>query len=142
MKQVIKCKICSTQVNEMWKEVDLSSLTTEQRTIAEKMLKEESDSFATEGEIGSMEEVQMKIQLNDTTPVQHKYRPMARPLYEEIKAYVQDLLNHNIITKSETLRKKITLLEQENEDLKSKIIEYEEEYEEEEEEQTENDGLS
>ena len=92
----------SSEVHEEWKNVDLSHLTAEQQEIAKAMLEEEADSFATKGEIGKMEELQMKINLADPTPVQKKYNTIARPLYGEIKAYIQDLLNNEFITKSES----------------------------------------
>ncbi len=103
VKRIIHCECCPVQTaNEGWKKIDLSTLSEEQKRKAEQMLREEADSFASEGEIGKMEEVQMKINLTDTAPVQQKYRTMARPLYEEIKEYVQDLLNNEIITKSDS----------------------------------------
>ena len=101
-RRIIHCECCTVEANEQWKKVDLSSLSQEQKQIAEKMLMEEADSFAKDGEIGEMEDVQMKINLSDTTPVQKKYNTIARPLYEEIKAYIQDLLNNEYITKSES----------------------------------------
>ena len=90
------------EVNEEWKNVDLSHLTEAQQKVAREMLREEAGSFASKGEIGKMEELQMKINLSDPTPVQKKYNTIARPLYGEIKAYIQDLLNNDFITKSES----------------------------------------
>jgi hypothetical protein len=38
--------------------------------------------------------------LNDETPVQKNYTAVPRPLYPEVKSYVEDLLNKNFIRKS------------------------------------------
>ena len=80
--------------------VDLSSLNHKQREIARKMLIEESESFTEGDEIGCMKEVEMKIQLTDQTPVQRRYNSVPRPLYPEVKAYIEDLLNKQWIKKS------------------------------------------
>ena len=80
--------------------VDLSSLNDKQREIARKMLIEESESFTEGDEIGCMKEVEMKIQLTDQTPVQRRYNSVPCPLYPEVKAYIEDLLNKQWIKKS------------------------------------------
>lgn len=65
------------------------------------MLCEESGSLSmTVGDVGDVPHVQMEIPLNDTKPVQKRYNTLHRPLYPEVKSYIQDLLNRNIITKS------------------------------------------
>jgi hypothetical protein len=81
-------------------EVDLKHLTVKQRELAEEMLREESDSFAKEEEIGCMPSLQMKLKMKDETPVQKRYNTVPRALYSEVKNYIQDLLNHEWITKS------------------------------------------
>ena len=42
----------------------------------------------------------MKIRLKDETPVQKSYYSMPKPLHQEAKHYVEDLLNKRWITKS------------------------------------------
>ncbi len=42
----------------------------------------------------------MDIPLNDKTPVQKNYVAVPRPLYPEVKSYVEDLLNRNFIRTS------------------------------------------
>ena len=42
----------------------------------------------------------MDINLTDSVPVQRKYTAIPRPLYAEIKQYVEDLLNRGWIQKS------------------------------------------
>ena len=65
------------------------------------MLYEEADAFAqNEEDIGCIEELQMNITLTDNEPVQKNYLSIPRPLYSEIKAYIEDLLNTNFIRKS------------------------------------------
>ena len=81
--------------------VDLSHLSADKRQLVEAMLKEESATFSRfKGDIGDVPEIQMKINLKDHTPVQKRYNTVHRPLYPEVKAHLQDLLNRNIITKS------------------------------------------
>ena len=42
----------------------------------------------------------MNINLTDNIPVQKNYVAVPRPLYPEVKAYIEDLLNKNFIRKS------------------------------------------
>ena len=66
-------------------------------------LLEEADAFEqNDDDIGSIADLQMNIQLNDTTPVQKNYVAVPRPLYPEVKAYIEDLLNRNFIRKSKS----------------------------------------
>ena len=44
----------------------------------------------------------MKLKLSDTTPVQKTYTSIPRPLYAEVKYYLEDLLNRGWITKSQS----------------------------------------
>lgn len=58
------------------------------------MLYEQSDVFAREeGDIGCIPGLQLKINTTDSTPVQKSYNSIPRPLYKEVKDYVQKLLN-------------------------------------------------
>ena len=84
------------------KSVDLGGLTSKQRQLASQLL-EEADAFTqNDDDIGSIPDLQMNIQLNDTTPVQKNYVAVPRPLYPEVKAYIEDLLNQNFIRKSKS----------------------------------------
>ena len=66
-----------------------------------KMLKEEAASFAkNDDDIGCIEDLQMDIDLSDGTPVQKNYVSIPRPLNQEVKHYIEDLLNKQFITKS------------------------------------------
>lgn len=75
-------------------EVDMTGLTMQQQEVVQKMLKEEAASFAkNDDDIGSIEDLQMDIDLSDSTPVQRNYVSIPRPPYQEVKHYIEDLLN-------------------------------------------------
>ena len=58
------------------------------------MIIEESDSFAwNDDDTGCIDELLMRINLFDNTPFQKTHRPIAKPLYPEVKQYIEDLLN-------------------------------------------------
>ena len=83
------------------KAISLDGLTSQQRALAVKLLKEHQDSFAKDdSDVGSVQELQMNISLKDNTPVQKNYVAVPRPLYPEVKSYIEDLLNHQFIKKS------------------------------------------
>ena len=74
--------------------ISLEGLTSQQRALAVKMLKEHQDSFAKDdSDVGSAQERQMNISLKDNMPVQKNYVTVPRPLYPEVKSYIGDLLN-------------------------------------------------
>ena len=84
-------------------DIDTEDLTEEQRLIVRKMLVEEAESFSkTDDDVGKTEELQVDINLTDSVPVQRKYTAVPRPLYAEIKQYVEDLLNRGWIQKSKS----------------------------------------
>ena len=64
------------------------------------MLKEESASFAKDDQDGGCIP---DLELTDKTPVQKSYVTVQRPLYPEVKAYIEDLLNRGWIKKSTSL---------------------------------------
>ena len=83
--------------------VALGDLTESQRQLATKMLTEEAESFAQDDDdVGCIQGLQMKLELLDTTPVQKTYTSIPRPLYAEVKHYLEDLLNRGCITKSQS----------------------------------------
>ena len=66
-----------------------------------KMLAQEAETFSkNEDDIGCIPDLNVTIKLNDETPVQKNYTAVPRPLYPEVKSYVEDLLNKNFIRKS------------------------------------------
>lgn len=81
--------------------VDLSHLSEADQQIARDMLFSESDVFAKDdADIGCIPNLQLKIHLTDETPVQKAYNSIPKPLYREVKEYVQKLLDHGWIRKS------------------------------------------
>lgn len=93
-----------TPPTESWKPpVDLSHLTQEQQEIVEKMLSEESAAFARDGsDIGCIPSLQMPIRLRDDISVQKAYASIPKPLYKEVKEYIQELLLKGWIVKSQS----------------------------------------
>ena len=74
--------------------VDLEHLTDEQKSTGIQMLEEESESFAKDDDdLGWAEDLQLKINLSGTTPVQKTYSGIPCPLYPEVKGYIEDFLN-------------------------------------------------
>ena len=84
-------------------EVDVSHLSEEQQTIAKELLKEHCHAFSKDdSDIGIISDLEMEIHLSDHKPVQKTYTSIPRPLYPEVKAYIEDLLNRNWIQKSKS----------------------------------------
>ena len=87
--------------NDVMLEIDMSGQTSEQQEVARKMLKEEAASLAkNEDGIGCIEGLQMDINMSESTPVQRNYVSIPRALYQEVKSYIEDLLNKQFITRS------------------------------------------
>ena len=81
--------------------VDLSHLNEEQRRITKQLLREECHAFAyDDDDIGSIPSLKLHITLHDTTPVRKTYMAVPKPLHQEVKEYIQDLLNRGWITPS------------------------------------------
>lgn len=95
---------CSTaQYYHIVNNVDLSGLTSKQRGHVREMLKEEHEVFTTnDDDIGEVDSVRMKIHLHDSKPVQEPYRHVPKPLHRELKSYIEDLLNKQWITNSDS----------------------------------------
>ena len=64
---------------------------------------EEQESFAkNDDDIGVIPDLKLDINLTDKTPVQKNYVAVPRPLYPEVKSYLEDLLNRQFIRKSKS----------------------------------------
>ena len=88
-------------IPEHVRQIDLSGLSAEQKQSALKLLSEESESFSKDDDdIGSVPDLKLGINLTDNVPVQKNYVAVPRPLYPEVKTYIEDLLNRNFIRKS------------------------------------------
>ena len=66
---------------------DLSGLTTQQRVVVKQMLEKEPFSTS-DDDIGCVEELELKLNIKDLTPVQKTYNFIPRPLNPEVKEYI------------------------------------------------------
>lgn len=81
--------------------VDLSQLEDNEQLIVHEMLRQEAGAFArNDDEVGCVENLVLDIQLKDNEPVQKNYISIPKPLYGEVKEYLEDLINRNWICKS------------------------------------------
>ena len=65
------------------------------------MLLEEYDVFAADDDdIGNVDTVKIRIKVKDDIPCQSTYHSIPRPLHQELKHYIEDLLNRKWITSS------------------------------------------
>lgn len=82
-------------------QIDLTHLTVREREVAVRMLNDEAESFSKDDDdIGCIPDLQMNIPLSDNEPVQKSYNSVPRPLYAEVKQYIEDLLNRGWIRHS------------------------------------------
>lgn len=83
--------------------VGLSHLEKQQQETVEKMLYEESAAFAKDAnDIGCIPSLEMSLNLKDDIPVQKAYSSVPKPLFAEVKEYIQDLLAKGWIVKSKS----------------------------------------
>ena len=70
-------------------DVDLSHLSDDQRSMAEAMLREECGAFCRDkSDHGDVPDLQMDLKLSDNVPVVVAHRRIPRPLYEEVKNFI------------------------------------------------------
>ena len=78
-------------------------MTSDQAAVAKKMLTEEVDSFSrNDQDVGCAPGLKLDIKLTDDKPVQKNYASVPRPLYGEVKGYIEDLLNHKFVKPSKS----------------------------------------
>jgi len=88
-------------LEELVPKVSLRNLIEEQKIIVKCMLYEERDIFCVnKDDIGCAEGLKLKINLTDKTPVAQQYLEVPKPLYTELKQYIEDLLNRRFIERS------------------------------------------
>ncbi|KAJ7991310.1 hypothetical protein DPEC_G00296000 [Dallia pectoralis] len=94
----------STSSSESWlPPVDISHLTSEQQQAINEVLSEECGAFARNSDdIGCIPSLQMEIRTKDDIPVQRAYASIPKPLYREVKEYIQELLVKGWIVKSQS----------------------------------------
>ncbi len=85
--------------------IKLEHLTESQKQIVRQ--KEECNAFAFhDNDVGCIPTLNMHITLHDKSPVQKTSISVPKPLLQEVKEYLQDLLNRGWISKSRCVRKK------------------------------------
>ena len=73
----------------------------EQQGKVKKVVEEEWEGFAVDDQdIGLLNEEMKIIDLVDEIPVQRRYNTIQKPLYPEIKAYIEDMLARKFIATS------------------------------------------
>ena len=94
----------STSYPEPWlPPVDISHLSPEQQQEVKKVLHEECEAFSHNSEdIGCIPSLQMEIRTKDDIPVQRAYASIPKPLYREVKEYIQELIVKGWIVKSQS----------------------------------------
>lgn len=72
-----------------------------EKEVVQLMLREESASlYKSENDIGCIEKLQLSISLKDTEPVARSDLSVTRPLYREMKDYLDDLMTQGWVKKS------------------------------------------
>ena len=97
-----RATVSSASSGDQWiPPVDLSHLAPPQKKAAAKLLQENSAAFARDdSDLGSAPNLKMTINLTDTTPVRKTYMSLPRPLYQEVRTYLSDLISRGWIAKS------------------------------------------
>lgn len=81
--------------------VDLCHLSEGQQEAVRRVLWDECEAFAYDSDdVGCIPSLKMHITLHDTSPVQKTYMSVPKPLHNEVKEYLQDLLKRGWITPS------------------------------------------
>jgi len=81
--------------------VDLSQLEENEQLIVREILRQEAGAFARSvDDVVCVENLELEIQLKDNQPVQKNYISIPKPLYAEVKEYLEDLINRNWICNS------------------------------------------
>lgn len=94
----------STGSKDIWDPpVPLDHLPLERQQEVRQLLREERNAFARDDhDVGTIPSLQLKIRLNDPTPVRRTYISVPKPLHKEVKEYLEDLLNRGWIAKSKS----------------------------------------
>lgn len=81
--------------------VDVSHLIPPQQQQVKRMLREECHAFSkSDDDIGFVPGLQVSVSLNDNTPVARTYTSVPKPLYQEMKDYLHDLIGQGWVAKS------------------------------------------
>ena len=83
------------------RDISLEGFTPQQKEDAFKLLIEQQDAFVRDNsDVGSVPDLQLKMNVMDASPVLKNCVAVPRPLYPEVKSYIEDLLNCQFIRKS------------------------------------------
>ena len=94
---------CTSSPESWLPPVDISHLSPEQQQEVRKVLYEECGAFSRNSEdIGCIPSLQMEIRTKDDIPVQRAYASIPKPLYREVKEYIQELIVKGWIVKSQS----------------------------------------
>ena len=103
VKSCAKETVLQKDASSILSKIDYSGLTHDQTEIVKNMLCEEIQSFsAGDDDIGFAPGLQLDIMLTDPQPLQKNYASIPRPLYGEVKQYIEDMLNRNFIKPSKS----------------------------------------
>ena len=103
LKNCVMETVLQKDADSILSKIDFSGLTHDETEIVKKMLREEIQSFsAGDSDIGCAPGLQLDITLTDPQPIQKSYASIPRPLYGEVKQYIEDMLNRNFIKPSKS----------------------------------------
>ena len=90
------------EAEKLWEEqLDLSGLSEDEFREAKEMLLAEHEVFSkSKNDIGHVPDFQIPIDLTDNIPVSESYRSIPRPLYEDVKNHINNLIAHGWVRKS------------------------------------------
>eukprot|EP00794_Sanderia_malayensis_P005084 gene5084-5740_t len=89
--------------NDIIQSINLETLTLDQQQVVLDMLKKESNVFSTnEYDVGNIPSLNFEIYLTDNIPVQKSYINVTKPLFADVKAYIEDLLNGGFVRNSQS----------------------------------------
>ena len=76
----------------------LGDLTDSQSKIAMEMMTDEAESFAqNDDDVGCIEGLQLNLELSGTSLVQKTCTSILRPMYAEVKHYIEDLITCSVL---------------------------------------------
>ena len=85
----------------LFEKVDLDHLTESERKVVREMLKKHVNTFSKDKlDIGKIDDLKMKINLHDHEPVKRSYTTIPKPLYQEVKEYIEDIMAKGWVQKS------------------------------------------
>ena len=101
MEKNLKEEGCEVDEEWLFEKVDLKHLSDDECNKVKDMLKKHVGVFSRDKhDIGEIKDLKMKINLHDYEPVKRSYTSLPKPLYQEVKQYVEDLLAQGWVQKS------------------------------------------